>query len=74
MSGVPLSFCTLCCSCVVGKVVLVVVKGVVSRVGCLGLLLKTSLSMDTHFEPSCGKVVSFVRSLWSLRPEPFLLG
>ena len=40
--------------------------GVVSRVGCLSLLLTMSLSIELHFEPSCAVVshiVSLVRSL-----------
>ena len=44
------------CSCVVGWVVVVVVMVVKGRVGCSSLLLTKSLSMDSHFEPSCAVV------------------
>ena len=48
--------------CVVGWIVVVVVIGAVSRVGCLSLLLMKSFSMASHFEPSPA-VVSQVVSL-----------
>ena len=38
------------CSSVVGLVVVVVVE-VVGRIGCWGLLLTTSLSIESHVEP-----------------------
>ena len=41
------------CPSVVGLVVVVVVKEVVGRIGCLSLLLTKSLSAESHSEPSC---------------------
>ena len=55
--------------CVGGWVVVVLVIGVVGRVGCLSLLLMKSLSIASHFEPSCAvvsQVASLLRSLLSL--------
>ena len=53
-------------SSLVGWIVVVVVMGVVGRVGCVSLLLVKSLSIASHFEPSSAvvsQVVSLVRSL-----------
>ena len=57
------------CPSVVGLVVVVMLMGVVGRIGCLSLLLSISLSMDSHFKQSCAvvsQVMSLVRSLLSL--------
>ena len=53
-------------SSLVGWIVVVVVMGVLGRVGCVSLLLVKSLSIASHFEPSSAvvsQVVSLVRSL-----------
>ena len=39
-------------SCVAGWVIVVVVTGVVGRIGCLSLLPVKSLSIASHFEQS----------------------
>ena len=51
--------------------------GGVGLVGCVSLLLAKSLSMDSHFKPSCtamSQVAVFVRSLLSPSPSHLLAG
>ena len=50
--------CVLCLS--VGLVVVVVVMGVVGRVGCLSLLLFQSLSVESHVEECVARCPSLV--------------
>ena len=61
--------CTLLVRVLLVGFVVVVVRGIVGRVGCLSLLLMKSLSVASHFELSSaavGQVMSLVRSLLSL--------
>ena len=63
------SFVCADCSVVISSIGSVVAARVMGRIGCLSLLLTVSLSMESHFKPSCAtvsQVVSFVRSLLSL--------